>query len=170
MATTVFHRVQDEELVKAISTHWIKYVGPTLVSGLFIITGILMLSIAALVKEAASVVSMILLFFGLILTHIATHRLFHKLLSEAMEDIVVTTRRVIWLRKSLFQYDDMHQIPIENIQGVEARKHGVLQTVLGYGTIWFDTGGTETESSTTIYQVPHPNRLARDINRLLHLK
>ncbi len=130
-----------------------------------------MLVASSLASRGWPMMSYGLLFSGLLLTHFGNHFLFHRLLSEALEDIIITTRRVIWLRKSLFQYDNMHQIPIDKILGVEARKHGILQTILGYGSLWFDTGGTEaSDESAIIIQVAHPNRLARDINQLLQLK
>jgi len=130
-----------------------------------------MLIAAGMAASSSALLSKILLFLGLILTYLSLHWYFHKLLSEAMEDIVITTKRIIWIKEALFTVDEMRQIPLGNIQGVEARKHGILQTVLGYGTLWLDTGGTTTaDANAQIDQVPHPNRVAGEINKLLRLK
>lgn len=166
-----FHSPSEENMVRAFSTHWVKYVAPTLVFSIVICASISMLVAAGLSANSSTVLSHILLFLGLILTYLALHWYFHKLLSEAMEDIVITTKRIIWIREALFSVDEMRQIPLGNIQGVEARKIGIFQTVLGYGTLWLDTGGTVTSDANAIIdQVPHPNRVAGEINRLLRLK
>ena len=162
---------QDETIVRTFSTHWIKYVRPTAIFLIVVSASTTMLFGAGATTQSAPLLSYTLLFLGLILTYLALHWYFHKLLSEAMEDIIITTKRIIWIKESLFRYDDMHQIPLERIQGVEATKHGIFQTVLRYGNLWFDTGGTTTgDESAMMDQVPHPNRIARDINQLLKLK
>ena len=93
------------------------------------------------------------------------------MLGEAMEDVILTNKRVIWIHESLFQQDTMRQVPLEKIQGVEVRKAGMLQTILGFGSLWFDTGGTTTHDvGASLHLVPRPHRIARIINQLLKLK
>lgn len=169
--TESFHSPREENIIRAFSTHWIKYVAPTLAFVIVISASIAMLVAAGLSANSSTLLSHTLLFLGLVLTYLSLHWYFHKLLSEAMEDIVITSKRIIWIREALFAVDEMRQIPLANIQGVEARKRGILQTVLGYGTLWLDTGGTITaDANAIIDQVPHPNRVAGEINKLLRLK
>ena len=166
-----FRSPVDEEIVRAFSTHWIKYVAPTCAFSIVIAASSAMLIAAGLTSSSAPLFSQVLLFLGMILTYLSLHWFFHKLLSEAMEDIVITSKRIIWIKEALFTVDEMRQIPLDKIQGVEARKHGLLQTVLGYGNLWLDTGGTDTSDINAIIdQVPHPNRVAGEINKLLRLK
>ena len=100
--------------------------------------------------------------------YLGHHWFFHKILGEVMEDIIITDERIIWMKESLFQVNEMRQIPLNKIRGVEARKHGLLQTLLGYGQLWFDTGGTEAQDENAIMdQVPSPNEVAKNINQLL---
>lgn len=164
-----FHSLAHEKIVRAFSTHWIKYVAPVAVFVIVLSASIAMLVIAGLTTELIWV-SRGLLFAGLIFLNLSVHWFFHRLLSEAMEDIVITTKRIIWIKESLFAIEDVRQIPLDKIQGVEAKKVGLSQTVLRYGTLWFDTGGTVTiDKNATISQVPHPNDVARQINQLLRI-
>lgn len=165
-----FRSLADEKIVRAFSTHWIKYVAPTSVFFIVLTASIIMLTGAAF-SSAVSWLTGILLFAGIIFLYLSVHWFFHRLLSEAMEDIVITTKRIIWIRESLFAIEDVRQVPLDNIQGVEAKKIGFWQTVLRYGTLWFDTGGTVTvDKNAIITQVPHPNGVAKQINQLLQLK
>lgn len=166
-----FRSPAEEDIVRAFSTHWIKYVTPSCIFVIVISASSAMLVAAGMSASSSPILTHVLLFLGLILTYLSLHWYFHKLLSEAMEDIVITTRRIIWIKEALFAVDEMRQIPLSNIQGVEARKHGIFQTVLGYGNLWLDTGGTvTTDENAIIDQVPHPNRVAGEINKLLRLK
>lgn len=166
-----FHSLADERIVRTLSTHWIKYVAPTFAFLIVLSASVALLAGADALHTNADGMSFILLFSGLILTYLSVHWYFHTLLSEAMEDVIITTKRIIWIKESLFAVDDMRQIPLDRIQGVEARKHGLAQTILGYGTLWFDTGGTGTaEKNAMMNLVPHPNRIAGEINQLLRLK
>lgn len=161
----------NEQLVAALSTHWVKYVFPSFVFCMLLAANMAIVYASRVVAQAYPEVSMAFIFLNTITLFFLHHWLFHKLLSEAMEDIIITNKRVIWIEESLYCCDNMRQIPLDKIQGVEAEEHGILQTVLGYGTLWFDTGGTITkDSNATMKLVPHPHRLARDINQLLNLK
>ncbi len=171
MSAGDFQSPNEEGIVYAFSTHWIKYIGPTCIFLIVISASASMLVGAGITSDNSPILSYFLLFLGLILTYLSLHWFFHKLLSEAMEDITITTRRIIWIKEALFSIDEMRQIPLDGIQGVEARKLGIFQTVLGYGSLWLDTGGTDTSDANTIIdQVPHPNRIAGEINRLLRHK
>lgn len=158
----------SEELIMAISTHWIKYVMPTVIFIIIMSSSITFFILASVIARQSAFIAILVLFTGMILMYLVLHWYFHKLLSEAMEDIIITTKRVIWIREALFQIDEMRQIPLKNIQGVETQKHGIVQTILHYGSLWFDTGGTITTDENAIMTlVPHPNNVAKEINAII---
>ncbi|PIR53708.1 hypothetical protein COU75_04690 [Candidatus Peregrinibacteria bacterium CG10_big_fil_rev_8_21_14_0_10_42_8] len=158
----------DEKIIMAISTHWIKYVLPTIIFIIIFSASTTFFIISGIAAKDSPVMAIVILFTGMILMYLVVHWFFHRLLSEAMEDIIVTTKRVIWIKESLFQIDDVRQIPLTNIQGVESQKRGLLQTVLRYGSLWFDTGGTiTTDQNAIMTEVPHPNDVAREINTII---
>lgn len=157
-----------EHIVRAFSTHWVKYIQPISIFVIVMLSSVTVLSAAYFMKDNLWPFAIGFFLAGSVFITLAHHWFFHTLLSEAMEDVIITTKRIIWIKESLYQMDDIRQIPLENIHGVEAIKHGFSQTVLRYGNVWFDTGGTTTsDENAKLTRVPHPNQVARDINILL---
>ena len=91
-------------------------------------------------------------------------------MSESMDDIIITNRRLIYFDNTLLLYDTMHEVQLTHIRGVEATKRGIFQNLLNYGTLWFDTGGSSVSGARTIPLVPHPQRKAKTIMHLLEMK
>lgn len=83
-----------------------------------------------------------------------------------MEDVIITNHRFIYLESNLWSMDEMQEISLREIKGVEAKKHGLLQNIFRYGRISFDTGGTDM-NARTFNLIPHPDRKARLITSLL---
>lgn len=158
----------NERIIMAISTHWIKYVLPTIIFFIVFSASTTFFILSGIIANDSPMMALVTLYTGMVLMYLVVHWYFHKLLSEAMEDIVVTSKRVIWIKEALFQIDEVRQIPLNNIQGVESQKRGILQTILRYGCLWFDTGGTiTTDQNAIMTEVPHPNDVARQINTII---
>lgn len=158
----------NEQLIRAFSTHWVKYVQPITIFVIVMLSSTAVMFAAYLMRESVWPIAMGFFMASTVFIMLAHHWFFHTLLSEAMEDVIITSERIIWIKEALYQMDDMRQIPLENIQGVEAAKRGLSQTILHYGTVWFDTGGTGTsDENAKLTRVPHPNRVAREINELI---
>jgi uncharacterized membrane protein YdbT with pleckstrin-like domain len=162
---------QKEQLVRAFGTHWIKYVGPFCIYLLLTSVSLLLFFlVATFPAERPLWLAHIVFLMALTLLLFAHHRFFHKLLSEYMEDVIITTKRIIYLEACIFFCDDTHEIPFERIHGVEAQKHGIIQNLLGYGSIWIDTGGsTSLDVARVIPRVPHPEKVVKDILRVLEV-
>ncbi len=147
----------EERLVYCTSTHWMKYLFNGMKNFSFILFGILLLSASniAVLKGVSSITFMI----GCMLILYATHHFFHKLMSESMYDIFVTTERVIYFDDSLFILNDEHEIPLHRVAGIEVSQNGLIQNVLNYGTLWVDTGGSTIDFRRSIPYVPNPEGL-----------
>lgn len=159
----------DERLIDTFSTHWIKYSVPVLLYIIIGITSIFLLLLARTALESMPFVAHLSFLLGTILLTLVHHWFFHRILSEGMVDVIITNKRLILLQDSLWFYDNMHEVSIALIRGVEARKQGILSNLLRYGSLWFDTGGSDTESSV-IPLVPHPHRKVREITQMLKLR
>ena len=77
----------------------------------------------------------------------------------------MTSKRIIYLRESLYFQNDIQEIPLRRIKSVTGEKHGILQTLLNYGTLRFDI-----DIGITIPFAPHPHHLVKDINEALAMK
>lgn len=160
----------NERFVTAFSTHWIKYVFPTfsyIVSLTLILTGLSLCPAITSMSRPAGWAFFVLLTFLLSVIH---HWYFHRILSEGMIDVIMTNKRLIFLEDVLWFKDDMGEVDLIRIKAVEAHKDGFLENLFQYGTLWFDTGGSDIKSGRTIRLVPHPHRKAKMIEEILQLK
>lgn len=159
----------DEILVDFFSTHWVKYIVPAVLYMLIGSTTIFLFLFARTTLDASSFIAHAAFLLGTLLLTIAHHWFFHRILSEGMVDIIITNKRVFFLEDSLWFYDNMREVNVSHIRAVEAHKQGILSNLLRYGTLWFDTRGSNNESST-IRLVPHPHRKAKILTQMFSLK
>ncbi len=149
-----------ETLIVAINDHWIKFVVPVCIYMLLAgISVVLFLLAGATAYHYAWFTSGVYL-VALLLFLVTHHWFFAMLLSEANERILVTDKRVIHRQMRLFVYDDINEFSFDKMKTVEARKKGFLQNVLQYGSLVF-------EKSFEIKLVPHPDRVARQIEQAM---
>ena len=157
-----------EKLLTAFSTHWIKYVFPTFLFVIFTSVSITLFIVSLATRSSSSVLAASLFFCGLTVLLFTYHWFFHKILSEAMDDVLITNKRIIFLDESLLFCDDMREIKITRLRAVEAQKHGLLQNIFLYGNLWFDTGGSDTtDAGAIIPLVPHPHQKAKLVTEML---
>ncbi len=149
-----------EKMIRIVNEHWIKYIFPCFVYLTLLSMSILLFFLAgytahhSLWISEASFFAALLLFLG---TH---HWFFILLLSESASHVVVTSRRVVWIRERLFSHEQMIEYAYEKMKTVEAHKRGFLQTLLRYGSLHFESG-------PDIYPVPHTNNVAKDIQQAM---
>jgi len=155
-----------ERLIGSFGTHWVKYIAPTFVYALLMLIILTLFLLASLIAGYSGTFGNVSYFFVFALLVGIHHWYFHKILSEYMMDIVITTKRFIFLRCNLFLSDDAHEISLDRILAVEAKKRGLIQNILSYGTLWFDTGGT-SDKGPTIPLVPHPHHTVKEVMSLL---
>ena len=85
---------------------------------------------------------------------------FVTLLCEMAVHIAITNHRVVWVRDKVILDEHTTEYAFTIMETVEARKHGLLQTILRYGTLQFETG-------PDITLVPHPISVAKDIEQAM---
>lgn len=150
----------NETLIRMTQEHWIKYVLPAFVYivltamslGLFFFSGW-----TAYHSEATALIAYLLALFLFFFAH---HWFFMRLLGESMTHIVVTNYRVIRIHERFFSSERMTEYAFEKMKTVEAHKKGLLQTILRYGSIRFESG-------SDVKLVPHPNSIAKDIEQAM---
>ena len=155
----------DERIIRTVDTHWMKYALPTIVFVLLLGISALLFYLAALSAHHTMWISHGTFLAGIMLATMNHHWFFHHLLSDHFTDIIVTSKRIIYLRESLYFQNDMQEIPLRRIKSVTGEKHGILQTILNYGTLRFDI-----DIGITIPFAPHPHHLVKDINEALAMK
>lgn len=158
----------NERLVDAMPTHWVKYVPQAILCHFLAIIGIALLIGSFLARTLSAFLAIGLALIGGTLFLFAHHKWFHKVMSEELIDIILTTERVIYFKDLLFFSDNEHEIPLHRVAGVEVKQEGFFQNILDYGTLWIDTGGGAIDLRRTIPNVPRPEQLSEKITRLVH--
>jgi hypothetical protein len=156
----------QEQLVVCTVTHWMKYIPNALKNHLLALLGIALLFTAHI--AVLSPVASITYISGFILLLYAHHHFFHKLMSESMYDIFVTTERILYFDDVLFWANNEHEIPLHRIAGIEVLQKGLVQNLLDFGTLWIDTGGGSMDFKRSIPFVPYPEEMSAHIAKLVH--
>jgi len=157
------HTRNGEKIIRTVGEHWIKYVFPVFVFIFLLGISVLLFLLAGLTAHHSMWLSHVSFLLALGLFFITHHWFFVMLLSESVTRIVVTNHRIVRLRERLFFEEEMLEVSFEKMKTVEAQKHGLLQNILRYGTLRFETG-------TKIPLVPHPNNIAKDIEQAMGLR
>lgn len=149
-----------ERLVNVSDEHWMIYVIPVLICFLLFAASILFLVIAGATLTHSDWIWETSFVFGCVFLLLSLHGFFLILLGESISQIVITSKRVIRFHDVILFREEMLEVSYDKMKTVEARKKGILQTILNYGTLHF-------ENNAVIEYVPHPNRAARDIEHVL---
>ncbi len=150
----------QERLICISTEHWIKYVLPSLLYVLLMGASGLFLSLAVLAAPSVHGLSLFFAITALAVFFIFHHWFFWFLLAESQAHIIVTSRRIVYIHESLLRREEMIEVSFEKMKTVEAHKTTILQTILNYGTLDF-------ESKAKLTRVPHPGPLAMRIEQAM---
>lgn len=157
------HAQAGEKLISIASQHWIKFVLPVFIYIVLATVSILLFVLAGTEAHHNQWLSNAAFIAALLLFNFTHHWVFIMLLSESTTHIVVTNNRVILMRDRVFIDEEMIEYAFEKMKTVESKKHGILQTLLRYGSIAFESGAE-------IRYIRHPNRVVRDIEQASGLR
>ncbi|OGJ56424.1 hypothetical protein A3D88_03525 [Candidatus Peribacteria bacterium RIFCSPHIGHO2_02_FULL_52_16] len=150
-----------EQLEQLCDEHWIKYVGTVILATLLFGISLLLFLLAGLSAHHYMWLSHLTFFAGLTLLLFTHHWFFMSLLSELLDSIIITNRRLMRIHFRLIFQEDILEISFDRMKTVDAQKHGLLQNLLHYGTLVFES------KLATITLVPHPNRVAHVIQKAM---
>ena len=150
-----------ERLQQMCDEHWIKYVGTVIVAALLFAIAALLVLLAGLSAHHYMWLSHLTFMAGLLLLLFTHHWFFMVLLSESLDRIIVTNRRLLRVHYRLIFQEDILEISFDRMKTVDAQKRGLLQNLLHYGTLVFES------KLATITLVPHPNRVAHAIQKAM---
>ncbi len=115
--------------------HWIRLLWP-LLRTVFFTALIVLAGWAALAERIAPHAMLITLALLFILCHLLfLGRLYRHFLTL----VIVTDRKVHYIKKTLLSVNDQHSIDFHILQNVLSRQVGVVQSLFGYGSLILDT-------------------------------
>lgn len=155
--------IKGEKLIRIIGQHWIKYIFPVFVYLVLLSVSMLLFILAGTTAHHSMALSHLSFIVALILFLTTHHWFFLFLLCESAAHIIITNRRIVWMHDRLFLDEQMVEYAFDKMKTVGSHKHGILQTILRYGTLQFESGAD-------IPLIPHPNSIAKDIEQAMGLK
>lgn len=153
---------RGEHVVKVTDEHWVKYVVPTIISAFLFAIALLLFALAGMTAHHYVWLSHLTYIAALFLFLITFHWFFMTLLSESLDKIIITNRRLLRVQYRLIFHEDILEVTFEKMKTVDAQKHGLIQNLFHYGTLYFET------RLAAVPLVPHPNRIARIIQEAMH--
>lgn len=150
-----------ERLVLVTDEHWIKYLPPVAVAVMLFGISLLLLVLAGMSAHHYMWLSHLTFIAGMTLLLITYHWFFMVLLSEELDRIIVTNRRLLRIQYRLIFREDILEVSFEKMKTVDAVKSGIIQNVLHYGSLVFET------KLARVPLVPHPNRVAHVIQEAM---
>lgn len=157
-------RISGEQLRHVSYEHWIRFVGTALLACLLLGISILLYTLAGIAAHHSMWLSHAAFVAGMMLFAFTLHWLFIVLLGDAIDCILITNKRLIRLQYRPLFHEDILEISFEKMKTVDARKTGILQNVLRYGTLYFES------KLASVPYVSHPNNVAHVIQEAMNAK
>ena len=150
-----------EHILAVVNEHWVKYVLPVVIFAFLFGISLLLFILAGMSAHHYTWLSHATYYGALLLFFLTLHWFFMMLLSESLDRIIITNKRLMRVQYRLIFHEDILEISFEKMKTVDARKHGLLQNLLGYGSLHFET------KLASVSLIPHPNRVARIIQEAM---
>jgi len=156
----MIHPSSSERLISMTNEHWIIYVVPIFICFLLFVSSIVFFVIAGSLFTHSEILWLSSFALASAFLLFSLHGFFLILLGESVSQIVITSTRVIRFHDVIMFREEMLEVSYEKMKTVEARKKGIIRSLLNYGSLRF-------ENNVVIDYVPHPNGVARDIEHVL---
>ncbi len=150
-----------ERIVLVTNEHWVKFVAPTVIAIFLFSISFLLFLLAGMSAHHYMWLSHATYVAALVLSLLTLHWFFMILLSEALDRIIVTNKRLMRIQYRLIFHEDILEVSFEKMKTVDARKHGLIQNLLHYGTLAFET------NKAFVRLVPRPNHVAHAIQEAM---
>ncbi len=154
-----------EEFVCFFRHHWIELLKDMIYFSICFVLGILVLleieKIKLVIRESTELKILFLTFF--IIGNFYIHKFFLKLMNHFINIGIITDRRVIDHKKTIFFIDTIDSIDMAQIQNIEKIEEGLLSTILDFGDIKIFLSASDTVK--TFCNVPNAKFHFRCISR-----
>jgi len=91
------------------------------------------------------------------------HRFFLKMINYYTNVVIVTSHRIVEIRKTLFLRDTKESLDLRKVQEVEFKQDGLIANLFKFGNLNIILGNSEIK---TLTQLPNPDYFFRLINKL----
>lgn len=158
---TFEYQLPNEKIIRVVRRHWFYLLAPMAliaVSAILPMAAGLLLSFWDGLGEIAGVFWFVAGLYYLFLWN----ALFFNIMIYLLNTVIITDKRVIENIQSGLYKHAVNELPLDKIQDVTVRVHGMLASFLDFGNIEIQSAGAKTKFTFTC--LPNP----KDIKHLLH--
>ncbi|OGJ42404.1 hypothetical protein A3J23_02210 [Candidatus Peregrinibacteria bacterium RIFCSPLOWO2_02_FULL_48_14] len=101
---------------------------------------------------------------GILILVYAIHRIHLDIFRFYLHTVVITNCRIVEVDRSVFLKDSKTSIDLANIQDIQKKQYGLMQTLFNYGSLVIVLSGTS--ETLTLTMVPRPEYQFKKINQV----
>ena len=168
MNTPITHKnfkgqFEDELVLCYFRKHWIQIV-PRL--ALLLVIFILFISGFIFLKFLSGLgfFGELLLLFGVFVLAYIVHRIFLDIFHFYLHTVIITNYRIVEVDRSVLFKDSKTSIDLTNVQDIQKRQSGLMETLFNYGSLVIVLSGTS--ETLTLSMVPRPEYQFKKINQV----
>lgn len=154
--------LNGEESVFFIHEHWIKYLPAASLLTISWLLYATCLIVSLALRDVSHIGSIAITVAGHLFLLFSHHAAFYSYFCASSRRTLLTNRRILTSEQQPWFSDDMTDTPLWGIRSVEVLKKGLLQHVLGYGSLVFNQGELRT-----VRHVLHPQDASTQIISLV---
>lgn len=102
--------------------------------------------------------------FVILLLTYAIHRMFAAVFHFYLHTVIITNYRIVEVDRSVFFKDSKTSIDLANVQDIQKRQSGLMETLFNYGSLVIILSGTS--ETLTLTMVPRPEYQFKKINQV----
>lgn len=158
-------QMEDEEVVAFSRKHWVALLPNVISFGFFLI--LVSLTVFLLNKFTLPSISdpyfETLVLILLVAAGWLIHRFFLRMINYYTNMVIITTHRIVEIKKTVFLRDTKESLDLRKVQEVEFKQDGLIANVLKFGNLNIILGNSEIK---TLTQLPNPDYFFRLLNKL----
>jgi len=158
-------QVSGEKIFLLVRRHWFIFAAMSLLFVILIIPiFVLIIYWYASPEVFNDQIGNFVIVFGSIYALTVVGLMLYGFVNYYLDVYIVTNKRIVDIKQNGFFNREIAELHLHQVQDVEAKVEGFLQTMFHFGTIYIQTAG---ERENFVFEdVPHPYRLAKDIVEL----
>lgn len=152
-------QTQDEKVILFFRRHWIvllKYFFYCLIlCALFTFNSILLITFASTSSIETNPMFRVYFTVSTLFILVSGISIFTHLINYYLDIVIITTLRVVEVKKTIFFKNKVHGIDLTNVQEIKAEKEGFISNSLSFGNIILSSPSNHLERIITIVPTPH---------------
>jgi hypothetical protein len=158
-------QMEDEELIAFSRKHWVSQLPNMIPFAFFLI----LVALTVMLLNKIRLPSLTDPFFQMLVMILIVasgwliHRFFLRMINYYNNIVIITSHRIVEIKKTLFLRDTKESLDLRKVQEVEFKQDGLIANLFKFGSLNIILGNSEIK---TLTQLPNPDYFFRLLNKL----